>query len=124
MHSKNIFINNKIKEIYSALINKNSNISELIGEVDDLFSSSYKREVIADNDVIQGLWVVLFDVFIQSEDNNAKFDAISTMCDMYIYQSNIGIELSLNKIRQWRESLQADESTPELLDCIDDILSM
>lgn len=99
-------------------------MNELIGEIDDLFSSSYKREIVADRDIIENLWGALFDVFIQSEDNDAKFDAISTMCDMYIYQSNIGVEINLNKIRQWRESSQVDESTPEILDCIDDILSM
>ena len=124
MHSKNIFIKNKITEIYSALSNNKSNMSELIGEIDDLFSSSYKREIVADSDVIQNLWGALFDVFVQSEGNDAKFDAISTMCDIYIYQSNIGVEINLNKIRQWRESSQVDESTPEILDCIDDILSM
>ena len=124
MNSKNIFINNKIAEIYSALSNNNSNMNELIGEIDDLFSSSYKREIVADSDVVENLWGALFDVFIQSEDNDAKFDAISTMCDIYIYQSNIGVEINLNKIRQWRESSQVDESTPEIRDRIDDILSM
>nr|WP_232486709.1 hypothetical protein [Pectobacterium parmentieri] len=103
--------------------NNDPSINELIGGVGDLFSSPYKREVIADSDTIQVLWDLLFNVFNQSNGNNTKFDAISTMCDIYIYQSNIGLSLSLNKIKQWREDLQTTTSS-EILDCIDDILSM
>ncbi|AYH03963.1 hypothetical protein [Pectobacterium parmentieri] len=123
MHAGNVFINNRTKEINNALKNNDSNINELICGVGDLFSSPYKREIIADSDTIQALWDLLFNVLDQSDDNNTKFDAISTMCDIYIYQSNIGLSLSLNKIKQWREDLQTTTSS-EILDCIDDILSM
>ncbi|TKY81113.1 hypothetical protein R0L47_19135 [Pectobacterium polonicum] len=124
MNDKNIFIKNKMKEISSALISNQPFLDDLIGEISDLFSSAYKREFIADNDTIQDLWFFLFDIFIRSDSNNVKFDIISTMCDMYIYQSNVGLELSLHNIEQWRKKFQAGESSPEIIDCIDDMLSM
>ncbi|WP_237932627.1 hypothetical protein [Buttiauxella sp. S19-1] len=124
MNDKNIFIENKMKDICSALVNNHSDLGNLIGEITDLFSSPYKREVIADSETIQSLWDFLFDMFILSDDKNVKFDIVSTMCDIYIYQSNIGFELNLKNIQQWRENLLAEESSPEIIDCIDDILSM
>jgi hypothetical protein len=124
MHNETDFLKNKIKEIHSALSSKDPSINELIGEVGDLFSSPYKRDVIADEETVQDLWDFLFSVFIESDDNNTKFDAISTMGDIYTYQSNIGFELCLKNIKQWRKSSLAEESSTELVDCIDDILSM
>lgn len=113
-----------MEEIYIALINKQPNLYELIGEINDLFSSPYKRDAIADNEIIQSLWFFLFEMFILSDNNDVKFDIISAMCDMYIYQANIGVDLSLDNIRFWRESLKAKESSPEIIDCVDDMLSI
>lgn len=124
MIDKSIFIKNKIEEIHDALVNNHPNLDELIGEVNDLFSSPYKRDVIADSQTIQSLWDFLFKIFICSNDNNVKFNIISAICDMYIYQSNMGIDLSLNKIKHWRENLQVGELSPEIIDCINDMLSM
>lgn len=66
----------------------------------------------------------LFKIFLCSNDNNINFNIINAMCDIYIYHSNIGVDLSLNKIRHWRENLQVGESSPEIIYCITDMLSM
>lgn len=124
MNNMNIFIENRMKDICNALISNNIELGGLIGEINDLFLSPYRRTMIADEHIIQSLWVFLFEIFIRSNDNNVKFNVVCTMCDVYIYQSNLGFELSLKKIKEWRGGALAKSSSQEIIECIDDILSM
>lgn len=123
MSNKDLFIKNKIKEIHIALLEDQAKVSELIGDIGDLFYSAYKREKVADEEIIQSLWSFLFEIFVVSKDDSIKFDAISTMCDMYIYQSNIGMDLSLDNLRGLMRDERAEKLSPEIIDCIDEILS-
>ncbi|MET4861635.1 hypothetical protein [Morganella morganii] len=120
----NSFLENKAMQISIALNSNDNTISSLIGNISDLFSSPYKRDVIADNDIVKHLWDVLFAVFLKAHDNEVKFDAISAMGDIYTYQSNIGHELELTHMKEWREHHDSNNASTELIDCVDDILSM
>lgn len=118
----NSFLENKATQIFIALNSNDNTISSLIGNISVLFSSPYKRDVIADNDIVTHLWDILFTVFLKAHDNEVKFDAISTMGD--IYQSNIGHELELTHIKEWRKHHDSNNASTELIECVDDILSM
>jgi hypothetical protein len=56
----NNFLENKAPQIFIALNSNDNTISSLIGNISDLFSSPYKRDVIADNDIVKHLWDILF----------------------------------------------------------------
>ncbi|MCG8710990.1 hypothetical protein JHU04_004320 [Brenneria sp. 4F2] len=124
MIDKSNFIKDKMEKIHIALINNQSDLYKPLGEVNDLFYSPYKRDVIVDNKTIQSLWIFLFEMFILSDDNHIKFDIISAIYDMYIYHENIDIHLSLDSIRCWRARLKKEDLSPEIIECIDDMLSI
>jgi len=119
---KTSFLKNKIIEINSALKIEGSDLSELIGNVKDLFSSPYISGTVANSDVVQELWDVLFNVFSSDPSYDNKFEAIFTMSDLTIYAKKQGIKLRLELLVEWRLSHGGNDTTEEILECIDDIL--
>jgi hypothetical protein len=119
---KTSFLKNKIIEINSALKIEGSDLFELIGDVKDLFSSPYISGAVANSGVVQELWDVLFNVFASDPSYDNKFEAIFTMSDLRIYAKKQGIKLKLELLVEWRLSHGGNDTTEEILECIDDIL--
>lgn len=117
------FLKEKIAEIQISLSNQCSDMYELIGSVHDLFSSVYTNELVASKDVIEELWDALLSVFLKSNFYGNRYDAIFAMSDIHLYAKKLKINLELDAIKKWRNNSNTSNSTEDILECIDDILT-
>ncbi|HEK0624743.1 hypothetical protein [Proteus mirabilis] len=117
------FLKEKIIEIKISLSNQCTDMYELIGSVHDLFSSVYTNKLVANKNVIEELWDVLLSVFLKSNFYENRYDAIFAMSDIHLYAKKLKINLELDAIRKWRNSGNTSNSTEEILECVDDILT-
>lgn len=117
-----VFLMKKIQELESALDSQCSDLYELIGSVRDLFSSPYISKPIVNSDLVKELWNVLTKIFIYDNAYDNKFDAILAMSDIYLYSRRQNINLCLNELKEWRGKHNENDTTHEILECIDDIL--
>ncbi|MEW7311332.1 hypothetical protein AB1E22_01130 [Buttiauxella gaviniae] len=122
LSDKNVFLKNKIIEINTALTIEGSDMFELIGEVKDLFSSPYNTGTVANCEVVQELWGALFNVFSSDSSYDNKFEAIFTMSDIAIYARKQGVKVGFELLEEWRSAHGQNDTTVEILECIDDIL--
>ncbi len=116
------FFNEKIKDINHALECQCVDMFDLIGSVRDRFSSPYISTSIASLHVINDLWDALLCVFLYSTTYDNKFYAIATMSDISLYSKRRNINLRCDELEQWRKEHHSNNSTDELLECVDDIL--
>lgn len=117
------FLKEKIIEIKISLSNQCTDMYELIGSVHDLFSSVYTTKLVANKNVIEELWDVLLSVFLKSNFYGNRYDVIFAMNDIHLYAKKLKISLELDAIRKWRKSSNTSNSTEEILECVDDILT-
>lgn len=117
-----VFLMKKIQELESALDSQCSDLYELIGSVRDFFSSPYISKPIVNSDLVKELWNVLTKIFIYNNAYDNKFDAILAMSDIYLYSRHQNINLCLNELKEWRGKHNENDTTHEILECIDDIL--
>lgn len=123
MKNIDLFLQKKIKEINFALCQQNNDMFDLIGSVRDIFSSAYLTDPIVDSAIVHDLWKALLAVFINSDVYGNKFDSILTMSYIYIYAKRQNIYLCLDELKKWRIEQVGKNISPELLECIDDILN-
>ncbi|MGG4610626.1 hypothetical protein [Providencia sp. Me31A] len=117
------FLKKKIEEIKLSLSNQCTDMYELIGSVHDLFSSAYTNKLVASKEVVEELWDVLLSVFLKSNFYENRYDAIFAMSDIHLYAKKIKINLELDAIKKWKNNSNTSDSTEEILECIDDILT-
>lgn len=112
----------KIQELKYAIDTKDSDMYELIGSIRDVFSSPYISTPIVSSNLVKELWILLTKVFIYSDTYDNKFDAIFAMDDIYLYSRRQNIKLCLKDLEKWREKHNKNNTTEEILECVDDIL--
>jgi len=123
MSNKNdLFLKEKTKEITSSLLDGNSDMYDSIGSVHDLFSSPYNKSLVANDETIEGLWFTLLDVFFKSKSYENRFDAISTLSDIYFHCIRCNKKLNLNLLREWRSENNDKSSSKEILECVDSMI--
>ena len=112
----------KIQELKYAIDTKDSDMYELIGSIRDVFSSLYISTPIVSPNLVKELWILLTKVFIYSDTYDNKFDAIFAMDNIYLYSRRQNIKLCLKDLEKWREKHNKNNTTEEILECVDDIL--
>lgn len=122
MSQRDEFITIKINEIKDHFHDQEFDLFDLIGSVNDLFSSSYQTENIASKKVIDDLWDLLLEVFLNQNNYDNKTSALFAMSDILIYAKKHQIALELEQLKEWRETHDLDSSSEELIECIDDML--
>lgn len=123
MSSKNdFFLREKTKEITCSLLDENSDMYDSIGSVQDLFSSPYNNSPVASDETIEGLWLTLLDVFFKSKSYENRFDAISTLSDIYFHCIRCNKKLNLNTLKEWRSENNDSNSSKEILECVDNMI--
>ncbi len=95
---------------------------ELIGSIRDVFSSSYISTPIVSPNLVNELWILLTKLFIHSDIYDNKFFAIFAMDDIYLYSRRQNIKLCLKDLEKWREKHNKNNTTEEILECVDDII--
>ena len=95
---------------------------ELISSIRDVFSSPYISTPIVSPNLVKELWILLTKVFIYSDTYDNKFDAIFAMDDIYLYSRRQNIKLCLKDLEKWREKHNKNNTTEEILECVDDII--
>lgn len=123
MSNKNdFFLREKTKEITNSLLDENSDMYDSIGSIHDLFSSPYNNSLAASDETIEGLWFSLLDIFFKSKSYENRFEAISTLSDIYFHCIRCNKKLNLNLLREWRSENNDSGLSEEILECIDDML--
>lgn len=117
-----VFLMKKIQELENAFHSQHADMYELIGAVKDLFSSPYISRPIVNPDLVKGLWNVLTKIFIYNDIYDNKFDAIFAMSDIYLYSRHQNINLCMNELKEWRRKHNENDTTQEILECVDEIL--
>ena len=116
------FLREKSREIDTALESGCVDMFEIIGSVNDIFSSAYITKEVAEPDVVKLVWSSLINVFVFSNEYDNRFDAIVTMSEISRYAKKFGISLPFYELIKWRNKHDDSNSTSEILECIDDIL--
>ena len=112
----------KIQELKYAIDTKDSDMYELIGSIRDVFSSPYISTPIVSPNLVNELWILLTKIFIHSDIYDNKFFAIFAMDDIYLYSRRQNIKLCLKDLEKWREKHNKNNTTEEILECVDDII--
>ncbi|WP_312689908.1 hypothetical protein [Kosakonia sp.] len=116
------FLRDKSRKIDAALESGCVNMFELIGSVNDMFSSAYITKEVAEPDVVRLVWSSLINVFFFSNEYNNRFDSIVTMSEISRYAKKFNIILPFDELIKWRSKHDDSNSTSEILECLDDIL--
>lgn len=110
------------EKITMLLSNENVDMFSLIGSVKDLFSSAYITKKIASNDTVIDLWDSLFTVFSENKEYETQFDAIDAMYDIFVYAGKNDVELNLESLKNWRNIHDVNNTSLEILECVDEML--
>lgn len=94
-----------------------------IGQITDNFASVYCRIPIAEPCLVAILWRWLFTVFTQSQHEDNRYDAISAMHVINLYQHNLNQPMDKSALANWLNSHTDEMMTLEIREIIEDILS-
>ncbi|BDR60611.1 hypothetical protein [Lactobacillus xylocopicola] len=101
-----------MNEIKSHLYDEDFDFFDVIGSVDDLFSSSYQTK-----SVISDLWGLLLQMFLGTNDYENKTTALFAMSDIINYARKTRLSLDLDPLKQWRKSHDIETSSLEVIEC-------
>ena len=124
VYDREIFIENKIHEMEEITENNSYDLYRTIALIGDVFSSPYIRTPIVSIDAVRRLWSVMSQAFFCFDEYEKRFEIVSVMNDIFLYAKEQNVDLNVDGLSAWRKKHLNDPLAQEIVEYIDNILTL